>query len=88
MAFMSSGSKASINIKALDTNAKTISRTFSGVFPFGDLSYGLGAPAGAADPTDAENVRELLNDAARAIISVSRDTYSSSSYTLTESLEE
>lgn len=87
MAFiLDSTATASLNIQMTDTNANKVSRTFSGILPFSDLTWGIGAPSGATNATEASNVAELLDDAARALCNLSKNSYSNAKYTLTQSL--
>lgn len=89
MAFLLDSSvTASLNIQMRDSNSNKVSRTFSGVLPFSQLTWGIGAPSGASNPTDATNVAQLLDAVARALTSLSLNNYNGSTLTTVQNIGE
>lgn len=81
----------SFNVVQNDTNQKKLSRTYSGVAPFKFLTPNLSPNTTVttpAAPTNFESWAEYFDDCARAITSLSKNTYVDSNLTIKISMKE
>lgn len=76
--------RTSIGVSSVDTQGKSASNTYNDILPVSDISLGISAPAGATNPVTVNTYAKLLDAAARALISNSKNSYNYVTFTISQ----